>query len=123
MVPHLLTAEMLEAVKHPDIEILADARVTGWTGQRGDFQIEVQHGPRYVDLTKCTACGDCEPVCPVKVSVNGQSRKAIFGHGYGAVPNVFAIEKRGIVPCKAACPGGIGPRRPGAFPGSPRPDP
>nr|NIO69059.1 FAD-dependent oxidoreductase [Anaerolineae bacterium] len=119
--PHLLTAEMLEAVKHPNIEILTDARVTDLTGQRGDFQVEVQHGPRYVDLTKCTACGDCEPVCPVTVSVtcpepgrrNGRARKAIFGHDsaqqcrYGAVPNVFAIEKRGIAPCKAACPGGI----------------
>jgi NADPH-dependent glutamate synthase beta subunit-like oxidoreductase/NAD-dependent dihydropyrimidine dehydrogenase PreA subunit len=115
IVPHLLTAEMLEAVKHPGIEILTDARVMALTGQRGDFQVEVQYGPRYVDLTKCTACGDCEPVCPVTVSVtcpepgrrDGQSRKAIFGHGYGAVPNVFAIEKRGIAPCKAACPGGI----------------
>jgi len=105
--PHLLTAEMLEAVKHPNIEILTDARVTDLTGQQGDFQVEVQHGPRYVDLTKCTACGDCEPVCPVTVSVNGSSRKAIFGHGYGAVPNIFAIEKRGIAPCKAACPGSI----------------
>jgi NADPH-dependent glutamate synthase beta subunit-like oxidoreductase/formate hydrogenlyase subunit 6/NADH:ubiquinone oxidoreductase subunit I len=105
--PYLVTAEMLEAVKHPGIEILTDARVTGLTGQRGDFQVEIQHGPRYVDLTKCTACGDCEPVCPVAVSVNGESRKAVFGHGYGAVPNIFAIEKRGIAPCKATCPGGI----------------
>lgn len=105
--PHLLTAEMLEAVKHPSIEVLTDARVTDLTGQRGDFQVEVQHGPRYVDLTKCTACGDCDPVCPVTVSINGGSRKAIFGHGYGAVPNIFAIEKRGIAPCKATCPGSI----------------
>jgi NADPH-dependent glutamate synthase beta subunit-like oxidoreductase/NAD-dependent dihydropyrimidine dehydrogenase PreA subunit len=105
--PHLLTAEMLEAVKHPNIEILTNARVMALTGQRGDFQVEVQHDPRYVDLIKCTACGDCEPVCPVTVSVNGGARKAIFGYGYGAVPNVFAIEKRGVAPCKAACPGGI----------------
>jgi NADPH-dependent glutamate synthase beta subunit-like oxidoreductase/NAD-dependent dihydropyrimidine dehydrogenase PreA subunit len=107
IVPHLLTAEMLEAVKHPNIEILTDARMTDVTGQRGDFQVEVQHDPRYVDLTKCTACRDCEQVCPVTVSVNGKPRKAIFGQGYGAVPNVFAIEKRGIAPCKATCPGGI----------------
>jgi NADPH-dependent glutamate synthase beta subunit-like oxidoreductase/Pyruvate/2-oxoacid:ferredoxin oxidoreductase delta subunit len=105
--PHLLTAEMLEAVKHPNVKVLTDTRVTDLTGQRGDFQVEVQYGPRYVDLAKCTACGDCEPVCPVTVSVNGRSRKAIFGHGYGAVPNVFVIEKRGIAPCKAACPGGV----------------
>ncbi|MDH4138451.1 MAG: NAD(P)-binding protein, partial [Anaerolineae bacterium] len=113
IVPHLLTAEMLEAVKHPGIEILTDARVTDLNGQRGDFRVEVQYGPRYVDLTKCTACGDCELVCPVTVSVNGRPRKAIFGHDsaqqcrYGAVPNIFAIEKRGIAPCKVACPGGI----------------
>ncbi|HID64955.1 MAG TPA: FAD-dependent oxidoreductase [Anaerolineae bacterium] len=111
----LLTAQMLEAVKHPGIEVLTNARVTALRGQRGDFRVEIQRAPRYVDLTKCTACGDCEPVCPVTVSVtcpepgrrNGRSRKAIFGgHGHRTVPNVFAIEKRGIAPCKAACPGG-----------------
>jgi len=111
--PHLLTAEMLEAVKHPDIEVLTNARVIALRGQRGDFRVELQRDPRYVDLTRCTACGDCEPVCPVTVSVNGRARKAIFGHDsaqqcqYRAVPNVFAIEKRGIAPCKTACPGGI----------------
>ncbi len=111
--PHLLTAEMLEAVKHPDIEVLTNARVIALRGQRGDFRVELQRAPRYVDLTRCTACGDCEPVCPVTVSVNGRARKAIFGHDsaqqcqYRAVPNVFAIEKRGGAPCKTACPGGI----------------
>lgn len=125
---HQLTAEMLEAAKHPHITLLTDARVTGLSGQRGDFQVEVQHGPRYVDPARCTACRDCEPACPVTILVNGQPRKAIFGPplgfdalstvqapdgaqptlaGYRAVPNVFVIEKRGMAPCQAACPGGI----------------
>ncbi len=104
--PHLLT-EMLEAVKHPDLKVLTGARVTALEGQRGDFRVEIRCDPRYIDPSKCTACGDCEPVCPVTVSLNGEARKAIFGPGYRAVPNVFAIEKRGVAPCKAACPGGI----------------
>ena len=104
---HELTAKMLEAVKHPQVEILTLAQVTALEGERGHFRATIQRHPRYVDLARCTACGDCLPVCPVMITVDGTKRPAIFGHGYGAVPNVFAIDKRGLAPCRAACPADI----------------
>jgi NADPH-dependent glutamate synthase beta subunit-like oxidoreductase/Pyruvate/2-oxoacid:ferredoxin oxidoreductase delta subunit len=97
----------LEAVKHPMITIVTGAQVTGVHGRKGRFQVDVERTPRFVELDKCTACGDCLEACPVTVSVDGTARKAIFGGGEGCVPNVFAIEKRGVAPCKATCPGGI----------------
>ena len=123
--PHLLASKFLEAVKHPNIQLFANAEVTQLQGERGDFQVEVQQHPRYVDMAKCTACGECVPVCPVTVqrpSVPASQRpsermdaktlgrldadRAIYKPDH-AVPSVFAIEKRGLAPCKAACPAGI----------------
>ncbi len=101
------SARLLEAVKHPNIKVMTCTQVTAVHGRKGDFQVQLERTPRYVDWAKCTACGDCVPVCPVTVPVDGQPRTAIFGGGEGAVPNVFAIEKRGVAPCKATCPGGI----------------
>jgi NADPH-dependent glutamate synthase beta subunit-like oxidoreductase/NAD-dependent dihydropyrimidine dehydrogenase PreA subunit len=101
---HLLASKFLEAVKHPNIQVLTQAEVIQLQGERGDFQVEVQQHPRYVDLAKCTACGECVPVCPVAVRPDGE--KAIYKPD-DAVPSVFTIEKRGIAPCKAACPAGI----------------
>ena len=97
----------LEAVKHPNITLMTGVQVTGVHGRKGRFQVNIERTPRFVDMTQCTACGDCLEVCPVTVSVDGSTRKAIFGGEPGCVPNIFAIEKRGVAPCKATCPGGI----------------
>ena len=67
----------------------------------------MQH-PRYIDLDKCTSCGDCVKVCPINVSDNyneGLSeRKAIYKQYAQAIPGAFAITKRGTSPCRASCP-------------------
>jgi len=108
------TAIFLEAMKHPNIQVLTQAEVTpplfsppklgGMKGGQSNFQVEVQQHPRYVDLARCTACGECVAVCPVAVRPDGE--KAIYKPD-DAVPSIFTIEKRGIAPCKAACPAGI----------------
>ncbi len=101
------TAQLLEAAKHPNITLMTDTRVQAIHGRKGDFQVEIERLPRYVDVAKCTACSDCVAVCPITVPQDLESRSAIYGGGEGAVPNVFAIDKRGVAPCKATCPGGI----------------
>ncbi len=67
--------------------------------------------PRYIDISKCTGCGECASVCPV-VRKSGydmgmSDRRAIFRRYAQAVPGAFAIEKRGTAPCKATCPAHI----------------
>jgi len=101
--PRFPDSLFLEAVKHPNIRLFTQAQVTQLQGGRGNFRVEVQQHPRYVDVARCTACGECVAVCPVTVQ---DTEKAIYKPDH-AVPSIFAIQKRGPAPCKAACPAGI----------------
>ena len=60
---YLLRACMLEATKHPNIEVLTCSEVIGFETSAGGFGVRVRRNPRYVDLEKCTACGLCENAC------------------------------------------------------------
>lgn len=105
-----ISPKLVDVGRHPNIEVLTRADVLQITGTVGHFKARVKIQPRYVDVTKCVACGDCEKVCPVVVpnSFNEglNQRRAIYKLYPQAVPNAYAIEKRGIAPCRDACPAG-----------------
>ena len=77
-------------------------------GEPGTFTARVRQKPRFVDISKCTSCGDCIKVCPVALPNEyneGLSvRKAIHKRYDQAIPGAFAISKRGTAPCRATCP-------------------
>lgn len=105
-----ISPKLIETGRHPNIEILTDSEVLDVTGQAGDFRAHLLRKPRYVDTSKCVGCGDCEKVCPVIVPDTFNEglapRRAIYKLYPQAVPNTYAVEKRGIAPCRDACPGG-----------------
>jgi heterodisulfide reductase subunit A-like polyferredoxin len=77
-------------------------------GEPGNFTAVVRKKARYVDLAKCTSCGECAKVCPIE-TVNDydeglSTRKAIFKQYVQGMPGAYAIDKRGTAPCKATCP-------------------
>jgi NADH-quinone oxidoreductase subunit E len=49
-----------------NIDVLTMADVTRLDGEAGHFTAEIRKRPRGVDSTKCTGCGDCWTVCPVR---------------------------------------------------------
>jgi heterodisulfide reductase subunit A-like polyferredoxin len=105
-----ISPKLVETGRHPSIQVMTNSEVLDISGQAGDFTVRIEHKPRYVDLTKCIGCGDCAEVCPVIIpdtfNESLSPRGAIYKLYPQAVPNAFAIEKRGIAPCRDACPAG-----------------
>lgn len=105
----ILGPRMSAADGHPNIEIITGADLAGLKGRAGHFQATLQVAPRYVDLEKCNACGDCVPACPVSIldlfDAKLGERQAVDKPFPQAVPNAVAIVKRdGPSPCRLACP-------------------
>jgi heterodisulfide reductase subunit A-like polyferredoxin len=105
-----ISPKLVETSRHPNIEILTGTTVLEVLGQTGDFLVSIHREPRYIDPAKCTACGDCAQVCPVIVpdrfNEGLSSRRAAYKLYPQGVPNAYAIDKRGIAPCRDACPAG-----------------
>jgi heterodisulfide reductase subunit A-like polyferredoxin len=104
----ILSPKLVDCGRHRNIEILTNSEVESIEGELGNFKLRVKKHSRFVDLAKCTGCGDCTEVCPVEIpseyEENLVNRKAIYRPFTQATPSAFGIEKRGIPPCRAACP-------------------
>jgi len=101
---HELNARQLKVSRHANITLWTSTSVGRAAGAAGRFHVELRQHPRYVDLSKCTACKDCLEVCPV--TVPGTDRKAIY-LTEGIQPGCAVIDKLGKAPCSNTCPGGI----------------
>jgi len=103
-----ISPKLIEVDKHLNIDIVTNADVVGLEGEAGDFRVKVLKRPRFVDLDKCNACGDCLEKCPVEVpsefDEGTMGRKAIFKRYPQAIPGAMAISKAERPPCVLTCP-------------------
>ncbi|MDD4343777.1 MAG: CoB--CoM heterodisulfide reductase iron-sulfur subunit A family protein [Eubacteriales bacterium] len=63
----ILAPRLVSVARHPNINVLTSTNVMEITGEAGDFKVRIFKKARYVDLDKCTGCGACSQVCPVKI--------------------------------------------------------
>ncbi len=107
----ILTPKMVETGQHEKVKLFTHSEVAQVDGYIGNFKVKVRKKARYIDPAKCTACGDCEKVCPVNTvdpfNEGLSERKAVYKLFAQAVPNVYQIEKKEKPPCRAACPAGV----------------
>jgi NADH:ubiquinone oxidoreductase subunit E len=61
-----LAPRLVTIGRHKDIEIITLADVESIEGQPGNFTVTLRKRPRYVNEDKCTGCGVCLTVCPVR---------------------------------------------------------
>ncbi len=93
----ILTPKMVDVGQHPKIELISMAEPTAVEGSPGNYRVLIRKHPRFVDASKCTACGECEKVCPVKVPSEFEAglfpRKAVYIPFQQAVPRTYVIDK------------------------------
>jgi heterodisulfide reductase subunit A len=77
-----ISPRLVSTAGHNNIELLTNTELLKLDGEPGHFKATIRQNPRYIDLSKCTACGDCSAVCPITVSDgfnNGlNQRKAVY---------------------------------------------
>jgi heterodisulfide reductase subunit A len=114
----ILTPRMAEVGAHPNINLLTLAEIDKVDGFVGNFTVTVRQKARYVDLDKCTSCGDCSEICPVDIpcefNANLCYRKAIYIPFAQAVPSAYLLDMKNCLgvdavrcgKCKTACEAG-----------------
>ncbi|MCP4537230.1 MAG: CoB--CoM heterodisulfide reductase iron-sulfur subunit A family protein [Chloroflexi bacterium] len=99
----IMTPRMVEVGQHGKIRLLTLSEVTAVEGQAGDFRVQILRHPRYVDETKCTACGACAKVCEVRVpsefNCGLAERSAIYIPSPQAVPAVYRLDRDACTDC------------------------
>lgn len=107
----VMSPKLVECGRHLNIEIITLTDIESIKGEAGNFTVTLVHRPGYVDVEKCTGCGECAETCDVEVSNEFDQgfgkRKAIYRLYPQAIPNTFTIQKIGIPPCRNSCPTGV----------------
>ena len=104
----IISPKLVECGRHLNIDLMTMVDIQEVTGEPGNFQVKLLERPRYVDMTKCTACDECAKACPIEVpnlfDEGLRNRQAAYKLYPQAMPSAYAIEKTGTAPCKATCP-------------------
>jgi heterodisulfide reductase subunit A len=92
----ILAPKMIECAGHENVRLLTYSEVVGVEGRAGEFVVRVRKKPRYVDVERCTGCGECVAKCPRRVpdefNVQLVWRRAIYVPFPQAVPRKMTID-------------------------------
>ncbi|MDR2460066.1 MAG: FAD-dependent oxidoreductase [Deltaproteobacteria bacterium] len=112
----IISPKLVEVGRHINIELLTLTDILSIEGEEGNFTVKARKNPRYIDMSKCIACGECTKKCPKKLNneynENLDTRKAIYVQYAQAVPLKYGIDAKECIyltkgkcgNCKKVCP-------------------
>ncbi|MBI5602303.1 MAG: CoB--CoM heterodisulfide reductase iron-sulfur subunit A family protein [Deltaproteobacteria bacterium] len=106
-----ISSTLSETNRNQYIQLMPLTRITQLNGQAGEFTAVLSTAPRYIDLMRCTACGECRRLFPECVDFNpGLDHRAPTCMRYPQItPQAFSID---LTRCQdpqalvACCPAG-----------------
>jgi heterodisulfide reductase subunit A len=87
----ILTPKMMEVANHQNIELFTYSELAGIEGSIGNYKVKIKKKPRYVDLKKCTGCGDCATACRLKDRVTNEFDMGMGKRGAAYMPFPQAV--------------------------------
>ena len=101
----ILTPRMVETGQHPNIKLYTWSEIESVEGSVGNFTVTIRKKARYIDMTKCTGCGECWNKCPMSKTPSEfdyklSKRKAIYLAFPQAVPARPVIDKNACTKLK-----------------------
>lgn len=108
----MLSPKLVEVGRHPNVQIITGASIESLEGQAGNFTAEIRQRPRYVDITRCIACGRCIAACvyqdakfPSEFDMGLGKRKPVYIPFPQAVPLAAVIDPQTCIFFKSGrCP-------------------
>ena len=99
----ILAPKLVEAGRHPNIEVITYADLVSVDGAAGDFKVAIRKRARRIDPEKCTGCGVCAETCIVEAideyNAGLDGRQGVYIRFPQAVPLVYAIDRDRCLGC------------------------
>ncbi|VVB62059.1 CoB--CoM heterodisulfide reductase iron-sulfur subunit A [uncultured archaeon] len=93
----ILTPKMMEVANHDNIELLSYSEVTSIEGSIGNYTVKIRKKPRYVDVDKCTGCGDCASACRLKDRILSEFNQGMGKRGAAYMPFPQAVPLKYVI--------------------------
>jgi heterodisulfide reductase subunit A len=93
----ILTPKMMEVANHDNIELLSYSEVTSIEGSIGNYTVKIRKKPRYVDVNKCTGCGDCASACRLKDRIVSEFNQGMGKRGAAYMPFPQAVPLKYVI--------------------------
>ncbi|MGC9333484.1 MAG: 4Fe-4S binding protein [Anaerolineae bacterium] len=88
---------MMDAGRHPNIELLSYSEVVEVHGYVGNFDVKVKMKPRYVDIEKCTGCGACMTACIWQDRVYSEYEAGMGLRSAAYIPFAQAVPMKAVI--------------------------
>ena len=93
----ILTPKMMEVANHKNIELLSYSEIASIEGSIGNYTVKIRKKPRYIDIDKCTGCGDCATACRLKDRIVSEFNQGMGKRGAAYMPFPQAVPLKYVI--------------------------